>query len=120
MADRDLVRLLIADTDAPNQIFTDAQLDQFLTLETYVKLAAAQALDTIASNEALVSKKIRTLDLQTDGPAVATALHAQADSLREQHYSAGLGEFEVTTDLGTGSLPRLASYEVAVTGELGL
>lgn len=118
MTDRDTVRLLIADTDSANQLLTDGQLDQLLLLEGAVKLAAAQALDIIASSEALVQKKIRTLDLQTDGPAVAASLRAHATTLREQHYNGGDGELEFTTDLGIGALPRLASYEVATTGDL--
>ena len=36
----------------------------------------AAALRTIAASEVLVSKKIRTQDLQTDGPAVAAELRA--------------------------------------------
>lgn len=97
------VRLLIADLDDP-PLFSDADIEEFLTLEGgYVRLAAATALDTIAVSETLVSKRIRTLDLQTDGPAVAKALHDQAKSLREQHASAledSDSVFETTTLLG--------------------
>jgi len=82
------VRLLISDTDVDpeaNAIFQDAEIDTFLTREGgNAKLAAAQALDTIASNEALVSKKIRTQDLATDGPAVAAELRARAKELRRE------------------------------------
>jgi hypothetical protein len=80
-----LVRLLCTDLSETEPLFTDAQIQAFLTLEgDSVKLAAAQALDTIASNEALVSKAIRTMDLQTDGPAVAAELRARAKELRAQ------------------------------------
>ena len=79
------VRLLATDVDEDNLIFRDAEITAFLTLEgDSVRLAAAQALDTIASNEALVSKKIRTQDLATDGPAVAAELRARAAALRKQ------------------------------------
>jgi hypothetical protein len=102
------VRLLISDTSpaSSGQIFTDAEIQAFLDLEDGgVKLAAAQALDAIASNEAMVSKRIKTLDLQTDGPAVAKSLREHASALREQVVG---GEFEVTTMLGN---PRsLAEY----------
>lgn len=92
-----LVRLIISDT-ATVQVFTDDQIAAFLTMEDgSVKLAAAQALDAIASNEALVSKRIKTLDLQTDGPAVAESLRDHATALREQVVG---GEFELTTALG--------------------
>jgi len=79
-AAKDVVRLLIGDTDQDdpnNQIFEDEELDQFLAMEdNAVKLASAQALDTMASLEAMIQKKIRILDLTTDGPAVAAELRA--------------------------------------------
>lgn len=76
------VRLLINDTsDSP--VFSDAEIAAFLELEgDNVKLAAAQALDTIADDEALTSKVIRTQDLQTDGAAVAAQLRERAKELR--------------------------------------
>jgi hypothetical protein len=86
--DRGYVRLLIPDTDVHDPtrvIFTDAEIDAFLTRQASdVRLAAAQALDTIASDEALVSKKIKTQDLSTDGPAVAKELRERASELRRQ------------------------------------
>lgn len=65
-------------------ILSDTQLQTLIDMEASVKLAAAQALDVIASNEALVQKKVRLLDVQTDGPAVAAALRAHATALRKQ------------------------------------
>ncbi len=82
-----MVRLLITDTsDEPaNQLFTDEQLTGLLTLDGgTVKLAAANALDIIATSEVLISKKISTQDLSTDGPAVAAELRARAKALRDQ------------------------------------
>lgn len=79
------VRLLATDLDEVNPLFTDGQITALLALEgDRVRRAAAQALDTIASSEALVSKRIRTLDLSTDGPAVAKELRARAADLRTQ------------------------------------
>jgi hypothetical protein len=79
------VRLLISDTDEADPVFSDAEVTAFLALESSnVRMAAAQALDTIASNEVMVSKVIRTQDLQTDGSKVAAELRARATSLREQ------------------------------------
>lgn len=79
------VRLLATDLDEVAPLFDDAQIEAMLDMESEsVKRAAALALETIASSEALVSKKIRTLDLQTDGPAVAAELRARAKSLRDQ------------------------------------
>src|SRR5690606_24312534 len=69
------VRLLATDLDEAEPLFDDEQIGAFLTMEGgNVRLAAALALETIARSEVLVSKKIRTLDLQTDGPAVAREL----------------------------------------------
>ncbi len=79
------VRLLLSDIkDEPDQIFTDAEIDAFLAREGGPLRAAAQALDTIADNEALTSKVIRTQDLTTDGAKVADSLRARAKALRDQ------------------------------------
>lgn len=78
------VRLLISDTDEGNQLLLDVEVQALLAMEGSVKLAAAQALDVIASSEALVSKVIRTQDLSTDGPKVAAELRARASGLRRQ------------------------------------
>lgn len=78
-------RLLTADVDPTAPLLTDDQYQGLLDLENgSVRLAAAQALDIMASSEALVSKKIRSQDLQTDGPAVAAELRARASELRRQ------------------------------------
>ena len=86
------VRLLITDTDHDNPIFQDNEIDFFLSNTAIdgtndINLASAQALETIASSEALVQKKIKLLDLTTDGPAVAEALRTSAKLLREQSDS---------------------------------
>lgn len=66
-------------------LFSDDRLQAFLTLnKDSIRLAAADAIDAIADNESLVSKKIRTEDLQTDGPSVTNALRMHATSLRLQ------------------------------------
>ncbi len=83
------VRLLITDTDSTNPIFEDREIDVFLSLTAVdgsndINLAAAVALETIAASEALVQKKIKLLDLTTDGPAVAASLRVSAKILREQ------------------------------------
>lgn len=79
------VRLLATDTDADHAIFQDDEIDAFLAMESdSIKRAAATALDQIASSEALIQKRIKLLDLQTDGPAVATELRKHAAELRKQ------------------------------------
>ena len=99
--DRGKVRLLISDVGGQNGatfIFTDAEIDTFLALRADVGLAAALALRTLAANEAQISKRITLLDLQTDGPAVARALLALADTL--EAGAEGDVDFEVA-EMGT-------------------
>lgn len=79
------VRFLIADLDTGNQLLTDEQLEAALTAEGRSDLlAAARCLETIAVSEVLLSKKIRTQDLSTDGPAVAAELRALAKQYRDR------------------------------------
>jgi len=79
------VRLLLNDVDEQSLVFSDDEIEAFLELEgDSVKRAAAQAIDTNASNEVLASKVLRTQDLSTDGAKVADALRKHADRLREQ------------------------------------
>lgn len=79
------VRLLIADDNAASPVFTNEAIAAFLTMEgNVVKRAAALAYETIAADEALTSKVIRTQDLATDGAKVAAALQAQAKEWRAQ------------------------------------
>lgn len=78
------VRLLINDT-SPDPAFSDPDLNGFLALEAgVVKLAAAQAIDVIADDEALTSKVITTQDVATDGSKVADSLRKRAAALRAQ------------------------------------
>lgn len=77
------VRLLIADPAGADQLLTDSDITAALTAEGGSDLlAAARLLEAIAVSEVLVGKKIRTQDLQTDGPAVARELRAQAAAYR--------------------------------------
>lgn len=79
------VRVLIADVDEDNLLLSNEQITAYLSIEHgRVKRAAAQALDAIATSEVLVSKVIRTLDVQTDGAKVAAELRARATGLRQQ------------------------------------
>jgi hypothetical protein len=80
------VRLLIGDIDDTARIFNDSAIAAFiaLALDNSVKRAAAQALLTIAVNEVLVQKRIKLLDLSTDGPAEAEALRNLAKDLMAQ------------------------------------
>jgi len=79
------VRLMIPDNVVARYIFEDDEIDAFLTIEgSVIKKAAALGLETLASNDALVLKVIRLLDLTTDGAKVSDALLKRAAKLREQ------------------------------------
>lgn len=88
------IRLLIPDTDEQNALLIDPQIQALLDMEGSVKLAAAQALDSIASSEALISKVIKTQDVSTDGAKVAAELRARAAGLRQQ-VDDGIGDDSV-------------------------
>jgi hypothetical protein len=121
------VRALTGDTvqridpDAPadpaEYLFSDDQITAYLSIENdNVHFAAAACLSVLATNEALVSKKIRTeAGLQTDGPAVAKALQDAAKELRvlghEADMAAGFG-FEIVdyTDADTNPFGVRWSY----------
>ena len=87
------VRLLCQDTNESQSIFTDAEIQIFLkTKGGNVLRAAAVALDVMASNQAIVLKVTRALDLSTDGAAVARALRESAKQLRAEADETDAGE----------------------------
>lgn len=111
LTDVQKVRLLIADLDTGNQILTDNQVSDYLELESgSVRLAAATALEAIATSEVLISKVIKTNDLSTDGTKVAAELRAQAKNLRELEGAAleGEGFFDIVDVVGYANSPELA------------
>jgi hypothetical protein len=78
------VRLLCTDIDSSNPIFQDEDLNALLGLEAgVVRFAAAQALEIMAANEVMVQKRIKLLDLETNGPQQSTELRALANRLRK-------------------------------------
>ena len=77
------VRLNITDTNEAALLFTDEQLQAWLDeRDGSTNWASYRALITIATSEVLISKKIRTQDLSTDGPAVAASLMQLASVYR--------------------------------------
>ncbi len=106
------MRLLLNDVNETDLVFTDGELAGFLALEgNSVKRATAQALDVIASDEALTSKVIRTQDLATDGTKTAAALRDHAARLRAQADSADdaadEGFFQIVPMGGPTAFPEL-------------
>lgn len=91
-----------ADLEAlPDYLMSDGLLQSYLAINSN-KLygAASDALLAIATNEALVSKKIRTEDLSTDGSVIANSLRQVAQEYRnrqkeEDAEDAALEAFEL-------------------------
>jgi len=81
-----LVRLRIFDRDITNPVFQDEDITSvYNTLERMsVKRTAAFFLETIATQEALILKVIKNLQLTTDGAKLADSLMKQAADLRSQ------------------------------------
>lgn len=107
------VRLLIADTNAAQPIFQDDEINAFIYLTSSQAIyassmaapsgnvgpvpvqvysyyrAAAVALDSIASNKALLASVIKILDVEISADKAAKALHGQAEAWREMDDNMG-------------------------------
>jgi len=97
------VRMLITDRNEARPIFQDAEIQAYLDLEdSSVRRAAAAALETMASDQALVLKVIVTLDLETDGAKVSDALMKRAAVLRQTENETGAFDIAemITNDFG--------------------
>jgi hypothetical protein len=78
------IRLLCFDRNASYPIFQDDDIEAFIALEVGVKRSAALAIETIATQQALILKVIRNLNLSTDGAKLAETLFKRAKALRDQ------------------------------------
>ncbi|MTI82588.1 MAG: hypothetical protein FH756_01555 [Firmicutes bacterium] len=79
------IRVITGDKYEEAAFHDDEEIQVFLDLyDDDLKLAAAAVLDSMASNEAVIQKQIKLLDLSTNGPAVAKALREHAAELRRQ------------------------------------
>jgi len=100
--------MLITDRDEAHALFSDEEIDAFLSMENdSVRLAAAAALEAIARSEVLVLKVIETLSLKTDGAAVARELRQSARELREAEDSEGAFAVITMVDSKAGYLERI-------------
>ncbi len=86
--DRGKVRLLIQDDNETYEFFTNAKIDAFLTLAgdlegSSVFNASALALESWASNQVMVIKVVKLLDVQTEGAAVSREMRQRAAILRK-------------------------------------
>lgn len=91
----DFLRLLITDVSPDENgeyMFSDEQLEEYLKNTRNVYFAAAYALRTIAADQVLILKYVRTDDLQVDGSVVSKelrllALDYENQGLREDNVS---------------------------------
>lgn len=106
------VRLLIADLDEAEPVVSDDIIGGYLLLnDGSVMLAAADSLDAIATSEVMLGKKIRTQDLNTDGPAVAAELRTQAAKIRARAVEeSGAGSFFDVIPFGHTGRPEGTEY----------
>lgn len=87
-SDVDKIRALVPDRKAEEYFFENEELTGFLALESTVRSAAALALEILASDQVMVLKVIRVLDLSTDGVRMSDALLKRAATLRAQDSDA--------------------------------
>lgn len=111
----DLTRLLIPDTNSAQPIYTDAEIDLFLTAESsqslYVSpqanptafpttsvyvpqiyspyLAAALAITSLASNSARLAAVIQLLDVKLDAGKASQMLREVANDYRQREMDRG-------------------------------
>ena len=118
------VRLLIPDTDESAEILTDTQIGAFLELAggttsttstATMKRAAALAIETIATDQALLLKVVSvsgTANASTDGAKLSAELRARAKQLRSE-ADAG-GEFAIAEQVHTPFAARERRYAQAL------
>jgi len=83
--DAGMIRLLIADTDAENHAFTDAEVSAVYTAcGNSVKRTAAQLLDILSTNHAKLAVKVGRGDVDEDLTKIASELRTQAAVYRAQ------------------------------------
>jgi hypothetical protein len=79
------VRALVADVDPALPFLSDEEIAVFLEMEEDSHYGAASlALLSMATRSALILKKIETLDLKTDGPALARSLRELAKDMQQK------------------------------------
>lgn len=115
MSEIEDVRLLTGDLDPENQLFDDDKVQSLLKLTGgNAYRAAAEALRVMARSEVMISKKITTQDLSTDGPAVAAELRKQAaelDAKADALDAAGEGGFAAFIPGPGGGVGNLEGVE---------
>ncbi len=119
--DIEVIRALIPDLQAaPEQLFTDAQLQVYLDIDANPVRAAALAIEAVATNEALLLKNLTISGagtLRTDGARVSDALLARARQLRATADEGG--DFEIAELVVNPTTAAQRLYKQAQRGLLG-
>lgn len=117
--DLGLITFVSAPSDGNALVFTyqhtlisDDDITTFLSLEaSNVKRAAAATLETIARNRALIEKKIKLGDLETDGVALAAELRLSAKQLRDEDRENSDSTAFAVAEMNVGPLWRREKLE---------
>lgn len=96
------VRRTIPDKDEAVAFWSDAEIQSFLDDEDGWRRATALALETMASDAALVLQVIKVQNITTDGSKVAQALMARASQLRAQ-----ANDIDAADDDGFAIVPQV-------------
>jgi len=91
------VRILIGDRNPDEWIFSDDEIQAFIDLNSdNLYFAAADALETMAANDAMIQKRIRLNDLSDDRVSISRELRLLAAQKREQaEKSSGFESFNL-------------------------
>lgn len=97
------VRALIPDLGTP-PIFSDTEIQNYINLaeEGNAYLAAASAVEAIATQMAITYVNVRTDDLSVDASKNAAALFARADRLRDEGDEQLSEGFQIIYPAGCG------------------
>ena len=98
------VRLLIADTDSTNALFTDEEIAFFLDDGGSVYMAAAVANRAIAATRALLARRVKIGDYEKDMGEVVKNLLLQADEWEKRAQQVA----------GTVALTRVDGYSSTI------
>ena len=96
------VRLMIGDTDidpTTDAVFSDEEIQAFLTAEGSVLAASAAALEATAASRARLAKMLKSLNFAKDSRGVARELLDTAKALRAREAPAYGGAEKAYSDL---------------------
>lgn len=109
--DIEKVRVLIPDTEAVfdgTTLFSDDDIITYLEIaNNNVLRAASYAVLAMATSEAIISKVIRTQDLQTNGATLAEALRKHAEYLGKKADLNDNFYFELVANPDSRLIPEL-------------